>query len=446
MKKLSIDKTVNESAYKVNKVLLVPIRLTVCYIVFTVAVFLFGPINWNENSDIYTIIGITLIILYPIAFYFGYRIIISKPIRLTNNYILYKEKRNKEIAFKFLKYAIVINLIVTCLNAFEYTSTYNVVQLLNSALTSFSDLSGAYYEKDVSSRSSSFLLYITLFFEPLLYLTKVNSLIYFKKLKNYQKALVCVTLLVEVLRWISIGTNKGLMDILILLFAVFFILTLHNNLKNKKININKKKLMIMCFLCIIFLAFFSKAISSRINGVYTDEYFIKFPYCYVPENLRVFVERFTSYLTQGYSNMIACIRYGEWIPTFGFGYSRFLMTIMYSLTGINIFTVTYPAQIENYGIDAYAQWHSAYTWFANDISYLGVIFLMFIIGAFFSIVAKKAVIELDVVYCALFYLMLLEIINISCTNYVLAYSNTFVAFWGLFFLAFIKDRIRIKWK
>jgi len=46
----------------------------------------------------------------------------------------------------------------------------------------------------------------------------------------------------------------------------------------------------------------------------------------------------------------------------------------------------------------------------------------------------------------LLYLMVLMVVNASCTNYVLAYTNGFVGFWGLFAIRWLQhhDRIRNK--
>lgn len=442
----------NSSKYQFNasKIMKAPIYFAYIYILFTVIVFLFGPIQWISDWKLIEALGVLLIFLYPIALYIGYTIGIGKSVYINQNFLNEKFKKNKIMALKILKYTIIINLIITVLNTYEYAGVTSLSQLWINTITSLTDLGASYYQKDASSRLGSILLYSTLVLDPILYITKVSSLLFFKYLKKYQKMLVVFTILIEAFRWISIGTNKGLMDILVLIFTVFSI-----NIMNKKLNgekkdrkTDKKKVVIMVTLAILFLCFFAMAVSSRTEGAYQQDNFDTFPYCYVPANLRSFVERFTSYLTQGYSNMIGCMQYGNWYPMWGVGNSRFLISVMTILTGMDLFDFTYQSQLSNFGVDPYVQWHSAYSWFANDVSFIGVIFVMALFGYFFSKVVKKAVLEMDILSSTLVYFCILEIINISCTNYVLAYSDMFIGFWTLTIIWIIKNyfKIRIKIK
>lgn len=45
---------------------------------------------------------------------------------------------------------------------------------------------------------------------------------------------------------------------------------------------------------------------------------------------------------------------------------------------------------EYYGIDMYINWHSAYLWIANDVTFIFVPLIVFIIGLYFGRVWKDA--------------------------------------------------------
>ena len=58
---------------------------------------------------------------------------------------------------------------------------------------------------------------------------------------------------------------------------------------------------------------------------------------------------------------------------------------------------------------------------------------------------REVLLENNPISLALLYLMFLSMVNISCTNYVLAYTNGFIGFWGLFIYRLIKKN-NIKFK
>lgn len=56
-----------------------------------------------------------------------------------------------------------------------------------------------------------------------------------------------------------------------------------------------------------------------------------------------------------------------------------------SLSGLDVWDRTYMHRLEvDTGMDAFAYWHSAYTWFASDVSFFGVPLLLCIIAYFFG--------------------------------------------------------------
>ena len=50
-----------------------------------------------------------------------------------------------------------------------------------------------------------------------MYVTEVYAMFMFKKLKNSLKVCYLLTLAIEVMRWLAVGTNRGLFDIVLLL-------------------------------------------------------------------------------------------------------------------------------------------------------------------------------------------------------------------------------------
>ena len=108
------------------------------------------------------------------------------------------------------------------------------------------------------------------------------------------------------------------------------------------------------------------------------------------------------------------------------------MDVLKSISGIDLFPSTYPAQLQqNSNIDALAAWHSAFGWLASDFTPVGIIILLYFFGIFCAKIVYEAIAKKDMIACTLLYFIVLAIVNSSCTNYVFAYSSTFIGFWGL---------------
>ena len=113
------------------------------------------------------------------------------------------------------------------------------------------------------------------------------------------------------------------------------------------------------------------------------------------------------------------------------------------LTGLDLSVLTYQTRICATGLVAPGAFQSAFAYFANDLSFVGVIFLMLICGYYLCTVLKEAIVDEDPISITLIYMLFLGILNISCLNYMLAFSNMFVGFWGLFLVRIIKRKCSI---
>lgn len=428
-----------------KKILNKPIFFSFIFMIITLLVYFFGPINYYIGFDKYELIGIILILSYIFALVIGYEIGLYSIKYDDLKNIDFISKKNKYNILKIINIIILINFILTISNAFVYVGVNNIIGLWDNMINGLLNPATSYYEKDVTSRSGSIIVYVTLILSPLMYLAKISTLMYWKDISKTFRVIMIISIIIEIFRWISIGTNKGLFDILILFFSVFLVKHLNNKLNGTNKKLNRKIFLSITILATLCLFFFNYTVSSRVNGQYNNDYFLYMPYSLIPENSRFFIEKVDSYLTQGFANMIACIKYCEWKPTFFFGNSRFLMDILYRLTGIDLTSRTYPYQLDEFGVDPLASWHSAYAWWASDLSFIGIIFFMFIVGIFFSKIAKESIIEMNAVSCTLFYMVLVGIIYSSCNNSVFAYSNMFCGFMGLFIYRFLKRYTRFKY-
>jgi hypothetical protein len=94
------------------------------------------------------------------------------------------------------------------------------------------------------------------------------------------------------------------------------------------------------------------------------------------------------YLCQGYYGFGYTFDY-DFTSTYGLGSSQFVASNIQGLLGVDRSGQTYPAKMGGQW-DPYENWHTAYTWWASDVSIWGVIAVMFFLGYLFSRVLQSA--------------------------------------------------------
>ena len=93
---------------------------------------------------------------------------------------------------------------------------------------------------------------------------------------------------------------------------------------------------------------------------------------------------------------------------------------------------TYQARITEFGWDDYMQWHTMYSWFANDVSYLGVIAVMFIFGLVFARCYKDSITTENPFANLMVYYMFLMAIFAPCNNQIFQTRDIFFSFITVF--------------
>ncbi len=425
-----------------------PLWFSMLVMWFTLFIYVAGPIRWIDKWDVFEFITILLLVLYFVAFAAGY---LLRSRKLSQSKLILADLTEHLNWKKFLSISIWINLFLTVSNAQIYSSTTDIFSLFGQAIKGIFSPDTVYYGKDASSRMGSVVVWLTFLYSPAMYITWFLSVYKFKSLEKRERIVVVFTFVVELARWLSVGTNKGLFDIVLLFVTFFLVLCMHylgrQDFKTQEHRLLIKRITIIVLVAVImFFAFFGMAISARVNGQYNEANYASFPYNLVPKGMRFFVDKAVHYLVNGYNNMERIIENCEFKWTFGLGNSRFSMQVFNMLFGVDLTGRTYPYQLQNFGVDPLVSWHSAYSWFASDLTFAGVIVLMFFAGYFMCGLAYDVVHRKDPIAMALLYLMVLMVVNASCTNYVLAYTNGFAGFWGLFVIRWLQyhDRIRNK--
>ncbi len=248
---------------------------------------------------------------------------------------------------------------------------------------------------------------------------------------------------------LSQGTNNGLFTLIIYIFIGIFVAREHNGVSN--IGIKKRKKSSNIFIIAVFIGLFfafSWVMNNRMgdtgefiqigeNAVSKDG----FLYNIFPETLRPTLIWADFYICQGYYGMSLATTL-PWVPMLGIGSSRWLSYELYNIFPGAVEDL-YPSRIESAGHvwGASANWHTAYTWFANDWSFIGVILLMFILGYIFTQACNHAIRTKNPWSTGLIMLLFQMLLFLPMNNVVFADSHTLLPF-IVYLLIWLNSKVR----
>ena len=412
-------------------------KTTVIYLLFTIVLFVFGPIRWEVPS--YSKLVVFLLI-YTASFALGYCFQMNR--RMIAKSDMIDELSNPDnpsfgllggtsvgqITFVFLfscMYSIFRNIVLTVHNygSLDFSAFLNI----NLAQSYFdrlgSDVQGTWYIQ---------LLNYTSVFDTFWF---VLGVLYYKKLKFPYKILFFVALIFSSLYNVMSGTMISWAILVFRLIPLLFVgLYKSGHSKNIKTKRKSKKTLIFIILvCVIFVMLFSSVQESRSEYVGKDlEYdagvlsrFIKEEYD-IPV-IGSMLRSVDFYLVNGYCGMA----YGlELEPkfTYGIGFSRDFAKQINQTFGFDVSPYTYPQRIEDeFGWLNGKHWPSAFTWFASDWTFYGIPILMFIFGAFLFNVWYSALYENSIVATALSSWLWIGIIFLPANNQLFQSFSNFMS-------------------
>lgn len=436
-----------------------PILLIEFYLIATVVLFAFGPWEWNVRNPILTYI---LLLGYPMILYLGYIRQMKKRIK-KDTLSPISENKIVKLSNRALKRIMVLKLIITIFNVVRNLNltSFSIGAVINQVIQGLNNPASQYLSARSVVTSSLYgghlLSYVNVLLAPIVWIAIPLGIYHFKELSKPYKIIVVITILLEISQWIGTGTNKGLIDVILICLAI--IVLKRSDIKNFfKDKVNKKKKHASLLFIIIFLIFglyfFSIAIGDRVNSNWGDFQVVngrtninfESPIMkIVPKSFQATLIYGSSYLSQGYYGLSLTTTI-DWVPMFGVGNSMFLMENIEELTGTNLFQYTYQARLEPHGWDSLVNWHSFYMWVANDVSLLGVFIIMYLLGMFLASVVFEALNYQDDTAIVLFCLLFTMMFYIPANNQILSYPTTFMVFWCFAIIFVLKRKIKLKWR
>ena len=463
-------------------VLLLPVRLLMLYLLFSIIAFIYGPFAWNVSHPI-RFYG--FLASYFFALWLGFRLGIAKRFQYEKVWT----EEDDRLLIRLIGPLIAVNVVFYViymfrdygLSSFDFPAFFRI---LKSGLMNPGYGYHQHYERLLTVPTSERLggYYFSLVFiiwSCIHFPTVILSVFYFSRLKIYAKILVVFYFVMVFFHFLSIGTNIRVLH-LILLFLVPQVLkylgaVLHDQMTKKKL----LKLLIMVCLCVLVMGlYFSWMMISR-DGLDTENYrdgldTENYQDGLDTENYQDGLDtenselptinvggvglkdgqRVTSlidtlwiyasgYLTQGYYGMSLALQ-EPWIPMYGVGNSMYLTGFITShITDIKQYS--YQERIEKYGWDSDINWHTMFTWLANDVSFYGVAIVMLLIGFLAGAMYKDSIIGDNPFAKVGMYFFLLMALFIPCNNQLGQSVDTLVSFVFILLCWFVsKLYLRVK--
>ncbi len=438
-----------------------PINIMVLYNLFTLVLFRLSAWNYHVNNygEIYLVVIINLITLY-----IGYSVAIRTKRNVALNDAAYESlKDNDYRVIQLLKKWTKIAAVVAIPDMLYYSRmwTLSPAQIfqrliigltesnLNYSLTLGYENSGTLVEKIVV------LLIVVLY--TFKFAVLPLSLLYWQQIDKKQKVLCIFVVALDIIKWLLKGMNKGIFDyVFVFIASALFVIASNQRqrqfvLENEKIHEKRTRrgrvVLIAAVVMVLGVNVFisnSAARSSRLTTAYystsmqiaadPDNVILKL----LPTSLHKPVLSLEMYLTCGYQGLSYALRLPfKWC--FGIGNNQFTLSNFRDL-GLNVTNLTYQARVEDsFPWLEYHNWHSAYTWLANDLSFYLLPLVFFIMGYIFALSWLSSVEKHNPYAIIIFCLYIIRFAYLPANNIVLSSSFTFITWFVCMILWYLSS-------
>lgn len=351
--------------------------------VFTILLYLFPPIHRVYTNDVLVTLYIGVsIVLMNIGLSIGYR-----------KGCLHKLPRNiihTRISIKIIRYLILFHSI-TFLIRYSYLlgfSPTDISGMITRIGLGIVDPGMGYYLHQHEHNISPIPWSIFFFQSAIDSFFFIITFISWKELNKVQKALSILFVSFELLYWLGIGTNFG---VIIMITNILFSYLLRD--KEKKsfkdlVKLRRRNILVLAVSVILGLTFFMSTMINRTgdgdsakamdviennNQINYDNLVVKI----LPESIIPGYYYVYSYCCQGYDNLGKAMNC-DWKWTRMVGNNSHLLMLVNALVGYDAFEDSYMLELEKkYYVDSAAAWHSAYLWWAGDVTIIGALAIVF---------------------------------------------------------------------
>ena len=405
-----------------KKTQLLPIKVSLFYLFGTFFLFL----NSNLIDKVDNLFWLSLFVLFAyLSFYFGYSFGLST--KRGKNFRFYENSKQR------IKN---VNLIV--LSGLIYFFIWGVNQIIDfggasiyQVLTTIANPGSAYsakfevYEQRLATgavnRVTQFLVILSIvyaIFIPVL-------LVYWKCIRPSLRIFSLFSIVVYVSSFLFIGTQKGLGDVVLFSAAGISVLIGSRSVVLDRF-LKRKFIAYGIVLLVVVFTYMALNQSSRAeefgltSTLMTGDVSNTLLSGVFGERVALGIYTIMGYPSHGYLGLSYNLK-TDFVFSYGAGFSQAFESYRYQFFGgINNFSLTYPARTEVLtGWPAGMYWSTAFPWFASDITFIGVVLLMFVVGFVFSRIWLSCIIRRDIVSIAILGQLFMFIAFLPANNQVL---------------------------
>lgn len=431
---------------------------TLLYLSGSLLLFKFGPIDWPvlNEPELWA-----FNVLYLSMFVVGYAIAFRQRHLWS---CISAESQDSVIRFFWLIWTCAALVVLIGHRNLTLGPSYWPLNLLSDFLRGLDDPLGAYLYKLSDDAKSNFAgnLPMTLMFGVLAFskLLLVHVLVgNWPTLSRPKRCLGTLVSIFPAISGVSVGTNKPVFDVtfvLITIFATHFVLTRKPN-RLKFIKARLALVFLIAGVSVFAGVYFQKTMNVRAPGLdHTKSLAATAGSINLKSGYRDYCEDSNGwalkgchlisiasiYLTQGYYGMSLSID----IPhetTYGLGHSKFVIDALDKYAEVDIAPRTFQYKVHDRW-SATAQWHSAYSQWANDVGFLGVGLVMLFIGFYACAVWISAVITHNAAAICSIPLLTILVIFIPANNQVFNLFESLASFTVLLAAWVVSLSVRMK--
>jgi len=411
----------------------IPIIVILSANLFTLFAFLVAPYDWSKGNP--ALVSIYLIMNY-LFIYFGYRKGIikgSRKINIKSQFLF--NVTDRQIFLFFLFYLFTFLVKYAYLLRFEF---YDIFGMVSYLMVGIVDPQLGYNMSVLDTRPYTVSWSIFVFTSIINQMFFIYGFLVWKQLIKLLKIVFIIFLFIEIFYWFGRGTGFGIISIISNFIAVYFA-------NNKISSINIKglvRLMLVVFLAINIFGFLKNKraggdiddlqVFDTVGSSVIEDHYI---FNYIPDSFVQTYMHSTAYLSQGYFHLgLAMNSNITFTSTYFLGNNPATLNFA-NILGFDLWDRTYIRKLYMVeGIDDVGKWHSAYLWFANDVSFFGVPFVLFfmsyILGISFVYIINFNDLMSKILFVMLFN-MFLYLFSNNTYLYQLFYSFSFISFFWI---------------
>jgi hypothetical protein len=346
---------------------------------FTLLVFVTAPVKWQtDNLPLLCLFVLVCQLMIYAGFRLGHAVGRSRP--ASEKLPLFRA----DLVFPYL----LAFYLLTCPITYGYRlemSPFDILGMIDRLLAGIRDPHFGYsstLEKGGGSVSWTAYFVIAIFNQ----LFFAAGFVHWKHLRQTLKFLFAVLVCVELFYWVAVATGFGVVTMV----TTFALSTMFWQVREEY---RRRRLILMAGLFAISIAFFSHNLYRRSNFSEVDvtQYalsgapmILDHPvFSIVPEPLWPTYVMVVTYLAQGYYH--TCFAFDLDFRSTGLLGNNVALISLARVFGLDVWDDTYMHRLHPKGIDEFGNWHSAYTWFASDVSYYGVPVVLGLLGFLFGV-------------------------------------------------------------